>query len=139
VVEKDGESPVKFKTTRKQHQTEAAEDYTELISDLIDSKGEARVGIIAECLGISHVTAVRTLQRLAQDDYVIIGRNQPVTLTAKGLKTARYAKARHNLVVQLFIKLGVDKKTAEIDAEGAEHHISAETLRHIKRYLEDSN
>ena len=51
---------IPFEAVRKSHTLEAAEDYTELIYDLIQSKGEARVGEIAENLGISHVTALRT-------------------------------------------------------------------------------
>ena len=33
----------RFKRVRDAHQTEMAEDYVELIADLIDEKGEARV------------------------------------------------------------------------------------------------
>jgi DtxR family manganese transport transcriptional regulator len=34
--------------------------------------------------------------------------------------------------------LGVSKRTAEIDAEGIEHHVSEETLRRMKKFLSES-
>jgi DtxR family manganese transport transcriptional regulator len=34
--------------------------------------------------------------------------------------------------------LGVSEKTAELDAEGIEHHVSPETLAAIKKFLTKS-
>ena len=124
-----------FSATRKHHSTEAAEDYTELIADLIDSKGEARTCDIADQLGISHVTALRTIQRLQREGYVETLPRRPVTLTAKGRRTARLAKERHELLVQFLVQIGVPRRVAEVDVEGAEHHISDTTLACIKRFL----
>ena len=86
-------------------------------------------------LGVSHVTAIRTLKRLHEEGYVITARHKPVSLTPKGLKTAKFAKERHDIVLQLLIKLGVPQAVAEVDAEGAEHHISPVTLDCIKQFL----
>jgi len=117
-----------FHATRKHHGTESAEDYTELIADLIEEKGEARTGHIAEHLGITHVTALRTIRRLQEQGYVKTERQKPVVLTTKGRELAAYAKKRHELLLEFFIKIGVSNKQAEIDVEGAEHHISRESL-----------
>lgn len=125
-----------FCAVRKHHRTEAAEDYTELVSDLISEKGEARVVDIAKRLGITHVTALRTIQRLQADGYLKTAHHKPIKLTPKGARLARFAKARHELLVEFFSSLGVPKHIAEIDAEGAEHHISAATLSCIKRFLQ---
>src|SRR5262245_15358270 len=50
--------------TRRAHASEIAEDYVEMIADLIDGAGEARVVDLARGLGVSHVTVVRTVSRL---------------------------------------------------------------------------
>ena len=124
-----------FRATREHHGTESAEDYTELIADLIAEKGEARTCAIAEQLGISHVTALRTIRRLQEHGYVNTLRHKPVTLTTKGELLASYAKRRHKLLVDFLLHIGVSQKQAEIDVEGAEHHISEETLKCIARVL----
>ena len=124
-----------FKVLRKQHSLESAEDYTELIHELIEKNGEARTGKIAEELGISHVTALRTIKRLQEQGYVTTARQKPVELTNKGKKLALYSKEKHQLLLKFLIKLGVPKKVAEIDVEGIEHHVSKITLDQIKKFL----
>ncbi len=124
-----------FRATRVSHQNEAAEDYTELISDLISINGEARIGTIADRLGISHVTALRTVRRLQEEGYVKTAPHKPIILTPKGSEIARQAKERHRVVLELLIAIGVPNEQAEIDAEGAEHHISAKTLEVMKKFL----
>jgi DtxR family manganese transport transcriptional regulator len=128
-----------FKATRKQHNTELAEDYTELIFELQNSLGEARTGVIADHLGVSHVTAVRTIQRLQEQGYLTTERHQPVELTTKGRKLAIFSKQRHELLVQFFVSLGVPLDIAETDVEGAEHHFSETTLERIEVFLESSD
>ena len=128
-----------FRATRKHHSEELAEDYTEIINDLISLKGSARIGEIAKHLGVSHVTAIRTIQRLQEQGYVITKPKSPVELTLKGKSLAKFSKYRHDLLIQLFIKLGIPKKVAEIDVEGAEHHISKKSLDHIEEFLKNNS
>ena len=59
-----------FITTRERHLQEIAEDYVELIADLILQKGCARTCDLATRLGVSHVTVVRTVKRLQQRGYL---------------------------------------------------------------------
>jgi len=118
-----------FTITRAQHQTETAEDYTELIADLIAEKGVAKTCDIATHMNISHVTALNTIKRLQRDGYVNTAPHKPITLTSKGEVLATFSKKRHEIVLAFLIYLGVPKEVAEIDAEGIEHHISEETLK----------
>ena len=46
-----------FRRIRADHQSELAEDYVELIADLIDEKGEARGSDVALRLGVANATA----------------------------------------------------------------------------------
>lgn len=124
-----------FEATRAQHSLEAAEDYTELIYDLIEKSGEARTGEIARHLGISHVTALRTIKRLQEQGYVKTENHRPVSLTAKGEKLAKATKERHRILVEFFVSIGVPSKVAEFDVEGIEHHVSETTLRAIVKFM----
>lgn len=128
-----------FEAARQSHSLEAAEDYTELVYDLIDEQGEARTGDIAEHLGISHVTALRTIQRLQEQGYLRTEKRRPVELTAKGRRLARAAKARHELLVKFFVHIGVPTTVAETDVEGMEHHVSDITLSKIKLFLKNKS
>jgi DtxR family transcriptional regulator, manganese transport regulator len=123
-----------FKAIRKNHSLEAAQDYTELVADLIDVRGEARICHIARYLGVSHVTALRTIRRLTEEGFLETSPHKPVTLTAKGKKVARESKDRHDALVKFFVKLGVPRKVAEIDVEGIEHHVSDETLKVVRKH-----
>ncbi len=124
-----------FIATRQHHLKESAEDYTELIADLIESKGEARTCEVARHLGISHVTALKTLQRLEKEGYLTTARHKPIYLTAKGKKLAADSKKRHEILLQFLLSIGVSEETARIDAEGMEHHISSQTLKAIEKLL----
>ena len=124
-----------FKQTREHHNAEAAEDYTELIDELIIKHGQARTCAIAEELGVSHVTALRTLKRLKRDGYVDTSPHRPVLLTAKGKRTAQLARERHLILVDFFVRVGVPRAIAQVDVEGAEHHISRTTLAAVKKFL----
>ncbi|MBX7144013.1 MAG: manganese-binding transcriptional regulator MntR [Oligoflexia bacterium] len=124
-----------FKATRSQHSLEMAQDYTELISDLLRSNGQARTCEIARLLGVSHVTAVRTLRRLKQQGLVSVQPHRPVELTAKGERMAAMSRHRHQVVVNFLVSIGVPSEVAELDSEGIEHHISDITLACLEQQL----
>ena len=124
-----------LKITRAQHALETAQDYLEAISDLIIQKGEARVVDLASRLGVSHPTVTQTLRRLQRDGYVTSEPYRSNFLTDEGRKIAESARHRHAVTVELLKKLGVKAETAEVDAEGMEHHVSRETLRAFEKFL----
>ncbi|MCW5550273.1 MAG: manganese-binding transcriptional regulator MntR [Opitutaceae bacterium] len=121
--------------TRREHATEIAEDYVEAIADLAAAQGEARVVDLARRLGVTHVTVNRTLARLQRDGYVTAQPYRAIFLTATGRKLAEACRQRHTTVVSFLRSLGINEKTAELDAEGIEHHVSPETLAAFERHL----
>ena len=120
---------------REAHETEAAQDYCEAIASLLDAGVEARVGRIAERFGLSHVTVSRVVRRLASEGFVVARPHKPLGLTTRGRALASEARRRHELVLAFLVAIGVDRRTAEADAEGIEHHVSPATLRAMARYL----
>ena len=125
----------RFQRVREAHQTELAEDYVELIADLHDSLGEARVVDLATRLGVSSATVNNALQRLQRDGLVSTKPYRSIFLTDEGHDLAVAARERHSVVREFLISLGVDAATADADAEGIEHHVSAASLDAFRAHL----
>ena len=123
-----------FKKVRNAHRTENTEDYLELVAELLNSKGEARIVDIAENLGIAQATANKTIQRLHSQGYIKREPYRSIFLTYKGQKIASESKKRHNIVYNFLRNLGLDKNTASEDAEGIEHHVSEKTLKKMDNF-----
>ncbi|WP_145063046.1 manganese-binding transcriptional regulator MntR [Adhaeretor mobilis] len=130
------QQPRPFQRTRADHAQETAEDYVEAIADAIAEKGECRGADLARLFGVSHVTITKTVARLASEGLVESEPYRPLRLTTKGEKLASASRRRHEIVEQFLIALGVSPAIAAIDSEGIEHHVSEETLRVFKQYLE---
>ncbi len=127
-----------FRRTRADHQGEIAEDYVELIADLIEEKGEARSTDVAQRLGVSNATVTKTLKRLQDENLINQEPYRAIFLTDNGRKLADDGRRRHQIVEDFLIALGVPAETARIDSEGIEHHVSSETLKAMARYIKDS-
>src|SRR5262245_57706904 len=95
----------RFKRVRDARQTEMAEDYVELIADLIDKKGEARVVDLAECLGVSKPTVNGAIQRLQRDGLVSSEPYRSIFLTEKGRSLAASFRERHRIVRDFLIAM----------------------------------
>ncbi len=121
--------------TRREHAAETAEDYVEAIADLTTAQGEARVVDLARRLGVTHVTVNRTLARLQREGYVTVQPYRAIFLTEAGRKLAAACRHRHGIVVAFLRSLGIPDRTAELDAEGIEHHVSPATLAAFARHL----
>lgn len=122
-----------FRATREAHSTEMAEDYAELIGDLIADHGEARLTDLAEHMGVAHATAAKVVARLKRLKLVESRRYRSLFLTPEGAAVAERSRARHQVVVDFLRSLGVSAERAETDAEGLEHHVSEETLAALVR------
>ena len=123
----------RFASTRAAHRDETAEDYVEAIAHLIDHTGTARVGALATYMGVSHVTVTRIIDRLSRQALVTKEPRKPIQLTAQGQAVARQSKARHQIILDFLLALGIEESQAQIDAEGIEHHTSQQTLQALKQ------
>jgi len=121
--------------TRMVHAQERAQDYVEAIADLIAAQGEARATDLAKSLGVTHVTVIRTVQRLQREGLVTTQPYRSIFLTESGRRLAAKTKARHERVVVFLEALGVSSATARVDAEGIEHHVSPETMAAFEKFL----
>ncbi|MBI4125211.1 MAG: manganese-binding transcriptional regulator MntR [Deltaproteobacteria bacterium] len=125
----------KFTQLRNAHHREKAEDYVEMIQDLADQQGEARLTDVAKRFGVSTVTAHKILFRLQREKWITSKPYRAIFLTPRGKRLAMESKRRHKIVYQFLKKIGVPEEIAQIDAEGMEHHVSSETLKILRRRL----
>ena len=125
-----------FRQAREARRSELVEDYVELIADLIGDGGEARQVDIAARLGVAQPTVAKMLKRLAEEGLVQQRPYRGVFLTPTGEALAAQSRERHRIVERFLRALGVSPETARRDAEGIEHHVSAETLDAFRRFAD---
>jgi DtxR family transcriptional regulator, manganese transport regulator len=119
---------------RDDHATETAEDYAEAVQELCAKEGRCRVVDLARHFGVSHVTVTKIVQRLQREGFVASQPYGPIRLTAEGEELANNSRRRHRIVLEFLMALGVDERTALVDAEGIEHHVSPETLDKFDKF-----
>ena len=125
----------RFSKTRSAQSGALLEDYVELIADLLSTGGEARPTDVARRLGVSHATAIKTISRLKREGLATGRPYRGVFLTQDGQRLAARVRARHRLVVDMLLALGIPAEAAEADAEGIEHHASEATLKAFAQFL----
>ena len=104
-----------YRRTRSDHAQETAEDYVELIDDLIRKAGEARAVDVARSLGVTHVTVTKTLARLKREGLLTSEPYRSIFLTPKGKLLADRSRQRQELVGDLLLAFGVTRNAAETD------------------------
>jgi DtxR family manganese transport transcriptional regulator len=124
-----------FGRTRSDHRNEIAEDYVELVADLIDATGEARAIDLANRLGVTPATVNNTIARLQREGLVRSEPYRSIFLTEAGRSLAEHCRRRHRIVYSFLRLLGVSEEVARVDAEGIEHHVSEATLVALDQYL----
>jgi DtxR family manganese transport transcriptional regulator len=129
------ERAASFRKTRKDNASETAQDYVEAVAELLEHEGEARPTDLARMFGVSHVTVIRTVARLQRNGLLTAKPYRSIFLTPKGAALAAECRERHELVVSFLLALGVPHDAAESDAEGMEHHLSAETIGAFRNFL----
>src|SRR3546814_10061320 len=78
--------------------TEIAEDYVELIADLIRTTGEARAVDIARRLAVTQTTVLKTISRLRRDGLVTARPYRSIFLTEAGRALVERVRPRHAIV-----------------------------------------
>lgn len=113
------------------------EDFLEIILELIEAKGEARVAQIADSLSVSRPTVTQMVGRMAEDGWVRHEKYQPVHLTPRGAAHAEWMRHRHGVLVRFLRLLGLPEARAHLETEGIEHHLPHDTVAAIERLVEN--
>lgn len=129
----------RFSQARTAQAQALLEDYTELIDDLLQEHGEARITDIARRLGVTHPTATKAVARLKREGLAVSRPYRGVFLTEEGADMAARVRARHRVVVDVLLAVGVPAEAAEMDAEGIEHYVSDVTLAAFEEFLREKS
>ena len=114
---------------------ESGEMYLESILILSRKKGAVRSVDISEHMGYSKPSVSRAVGLLRSGNYITVDPDGHIRLTDMGRAVAERILARHTLLTELLIRLGVDKDTASADACKMEHVISEQTFSAIKNHM----
>ena len=125
-----------FETETAMNIHESAEDYLETILILKNRLGQVRSIDIVREMNFSKPSISIAMKRLRENGYIEMDAEGYITLLPPGLEIAQNIYARHRLLTEFLIQLGVSPETAAVDACKIEHDISQETYQKI---LEESH
>ena len=118
---------------------ESGEMYLETILLLSRTSSHVRAIDIGEHMGYSKPSVSRAMGILKRDGYITVEKDGGIALTELGRQVAETMFARHTLLTQFLVSLGVDEKTAADDACKIEHVISSSSFDAIKDHVEKKN
>ncbi|MGN0982022.1 MAG: metal-dependent transcriptional regulator [Candidatus Limivicinus sp.] len=111
---------------------ESAEDYLERILMLRLKNGMVRSIDIVRDLEYSKPSVSVAMKRLRENGYIEMDADGYITLLPPGEEIATRIYARHRMLTQFLMQLGVSPKNAAADACKIEHDISEESYEKIK-------
>ncbi len=115
---------------------ESAENYLETILVLEKTcNGVHAIDIVGE-LGFSKPSVSIAMKRLRENGYISVDEFQHITLTPSGREIAERMYARHIVLRDWLVSIGVDEETAEADACRMEHVLSDESYECIRRHAD---
>lgn len=118
---------------------ESGEMYLETILRLSQKSGHVRAIDVGEEMGYSKPSVSRAMSLLKEGGYIVIDRDGAITLTDSGREIAEKIYARHTLLTNFLISIGVDEETASEDACKMEHSISDTSFDAIKKLFEKNH
>ena len=117
---------------------ESGEMYLETIYMLSKQMNIVRSIDVVEHIGYSKPSVSRAVSLLKQGGYLVMEENGNLLLTDSGREIGEKIYARHKILTQLLVRLGVDEKTASEDACKMEHAISDTTFEAIRKHLDQN-
>lgn len=118
---------------------ESGEMYLECIYVLSQTLDVVRSIDVVEYMGYSKPSVSRAVGLLKNGGYLTVEDNGALLLTQEGHTIGEKIYARHTILTELLMRLGVDRKTATEDACRMEHTISDATFDAIRRHLEQNS
>ena len=113
---------------------ESGEMYIEAIYVLSQKSSPVRSIDVAEHLGYSKPSVSRAIGVL-KNQGLVKAEGSGLELTDAGEALGKRIYERHTVLTRMFLKLGVDEKTAAEDACRVEHYISDKTFDAIKAHM----
>ena len=114
---------------------ESGEMYLESIYVLSQKGGNVRSIDISEYMGYSKPSVSRAVSLLKNGGYIVMDKDNFISLTESGLEIAQKIYERHTVLTAMLVRMGVSEETASEDACRMEHAISDETFEAIKAHI----
>ena len=114
---------------------ESGEMYLESIYVLSQKGGHVRSIDISEYMGYSKPSVSRAVSLLKNGGYIVMDKDNFISLTESGLEIAEKIYERHTVLTAMLVRMGVSEETASEDACRMEHAISDETFEAIKAHI----
>ena len=114
---------------------ESGEMYLETIYMLSQQQNIVRAIDVGEHMGYSKPSVSRAVGLLKQGGYLTVEDTGHLRLSEEGQRIAEKIFARHTLLKEVLMRLGVDEQTAAEDACKMEHVISDATFEAISKHL----
>ena len=95
---------------------ESAEDYLEKILMLKQQNGTVRSIDIATLMGYSKPSISIAMKHLREDGYIVMDKDNLISLTDKGSRIAERIYFRHRTLRDFLVMLGVSEHIADRDA-----------------------
>ena len=115
---------------------ESGEMYLECIYILSQTLDIVRSIDVVEYMGYSKPSVSRAVGLLKQGGFVVVEDNGNLLLTETGKEIGEKIYARHTILTELLMRLGVDRQTATEDACRMEHAISDASFEAIQKHLQ---
>ena len=115
---------------------ESGEMYLETILILSQKKPAVRSVDVGEYMGFSKPSVSRAVGLLRQGGFLVMKPGGELILTDAGKAVAEKIYARHTVLSELLMRLGVDEKTAIEDACRMEHVISDRSFDAIRSHMQ---
>lgn len=129
------ESIKSVRESKQSHTTARMEDYLEVILELVEFKGYATTLDISRYMNVSAPSATSMMQKLDDNGFLRYEKYRGIDLTKKGHETAKTIRQKHGTLLEFFEMLGIDHDTANIDAEGVEHHLNPRTSDQLRKFV----
>ena len=114
---------------------ESGEMYLESIYVLSQKGGNVRSVDISEYMGYSKPSVSRAVSLLKSGGYIVMDKDNFISLTESGLEIAEKIYERHTVLTAMLVHMGVSEEIASEDACRMEHAISDETFEAIKAHV----
>ena len=86
-------------------------------------------------MNVSAPSVTKMLQRLDENGYLEYEKYHGINLTQKGNQVADAIRQKHGILLEFFEILGIGHYTANLDAEGIEHHLNPKTISQLRKFI----
>jgi DtxR family Mn-dependent transcriptional regulator len=116
--------------------TKALRKYLRVIYELECERGPVRVSEIAERMRVKAPSVTAALRKLYSCGLVSYRRYEKVSTNKKGRDVVENLQARHGIIKEFFVLVGLDEETADKDAHEMNHVVGTRTIRKLREFVQ---